>query len=104
MIFMGNKFSCITVAMVILPNVPTTIVIILLILSSEPEPQILDYITQQHKLFICIATSYALQLTSDWLWKTFNAVTADMKQGNTDSLPEVTINKNNNITIRQRET
>lgn len=56
-----------------------------------PEPQILDYTTQQHKLFICIATTYALQLTSNWLWKTFNTVIVDMKKGNTESLPEVKI-------------
>ncbi|CAB3240218.1 unnamed protein product [Arctia plantaginis] len=56
---------------------------------NEPEPQILDYTTQQHKLFICIATAHALQLASAWLWKTFNAVMSDIKKGNTDSLPEL---------------
>ncbi|KAJ0182749.1 hypothetical protein K1T71_002118 [Dendrolimus kikuchii] len=55
---------------------------------GDPEPQILDYITQQHKLFICIATAHALQLTSDWLWRSFSAVLAKMKTGNTDTLPE----------------
>lgn len=57
----------------------------------EGEPQILDYATQQHKLFICIATAHALQLSSNWLWRSFSAVLADMKHGNTDSLPEVSI-------------
>ncbi|KPJ19474.1 putative peroxisomal acyl-coenzyme A oxidase 1 [Papilio machaon] len=56
---------------------------------GEPEPQILDYPTQQHKLFICIATAHALQLTGLWLWRTFEAVLADMRKGNTDSLPEL---------------
>ncbi|KAG6460353.1 hypothetical protein O3G_MSEX011931 [Manduca sexta] len=55
---------------------------------GEPEPQILDYVTQQHKLFICIATAHALQLTSDWLWRTFSGVVTDIKHGKTDSLPE----------------
>ncbi|KPJ00249.1 putative peroxisomal acyl-coenzyme A oxidase 1 [Papilio xuthus] len=56
---------------------------------GEPEPQILDYPTQQHKLFICIATAHALQLTGLWLWRTFEAVLADMRKGDTDSLPEL---------------
>ncbi|XP_063357758.1 probable peroxisomal acyl-coenzyme A oxidase 1 [Cydia amplana] len=56
---------------------------------DAPEPQILDYITQQHKLFIGIATAHALQLTSAWLWTTFAAVQADMREGNVDNLPEL---------------
>lgn len=62
-----------------------------IIISSEGEPQILDYATQQHKLFIAIATAHALQLSSNWLWQSFNAVLAQMKGGNTDTLPEVRI-------------
>lgn len=57
---------------------------------SEPEPQILDYITQQHKLFIAIASSHALEMTGAWLWKTFTKVLVDMRKGNVDNLPEVT--------------
>lgn len=52
------------------------------------EPQIMDYLTQQHKLFICIATAHALQFSSNWLWRSFSAVLAEMKHGNTDTLPE----------------
>ncbi|KAJ8736598.1 hypothetical protein PYW08_007254 [Mythimna loreyi] len=55
---------------------------------DEVEPQILDYVTQQHKLFIAIATAHALQLCSTWLWESFSAVLAQMKGGNTDTLPE----------------
>ncbi|XP_028031565.1 probable peroxisomal acyl-coenzyme A oxidase 1 isoform X3 [Bombyx mandarina] len=58
-------------------------------ISGEPEPQIIDYVTQQHKLFVCIATAHALQLSSNWLWKTFSAVLADMRGGNTENLPEL---------------
>ncbi|XP_045771127.1 probable peroxisomal acyl-coenzyme A oxidase 1 isoform X1 [Maniola jurtina] len=56
---------------------------------NEPEPQILDYPTQQHKLFICIATAHAFQLTASWLWNTYEVVMADMKKGNVDALPEL---------------
>ncbi|KAJ8735314.1 hypothetical protein PYW07_006934 [Mythimna separata] len=55
---------------------------------DEAEPQVLDYATQQHKLFIAIATAHALQLCSTWLWESFSAVLAQMKGGNTDTLPE----------------
>ncbi|XP_045447131.1 probable peroxisomal acyl-coenzyme A oxidase 1 [Melitaea cinxia] len=56
---------------------------------GSAEPQILDYPTQQHKLFICIATAHAFQLTASWLWNTFAAVQAKMNEGNVDTLPEL---------------
>ncbi|CAG9796949.1 unnamed protein product [Diatraea saccharalis] len=56
---------------------------------NEPEPQVLDYLTQQHKLFISISTVYAFQFTSNWLMKTYHTVQANMKHGNTDALPEL---------------
>ncbi|KAJ8735313.1 hypothetical protein PYW07_006933 [Mythimna separata] len=55
---------------------------------EEPEPQVLDYATQQHKLFIAIATAHAFQLCSVWLWDSYNVVLAQMKDGNTDTLTE----------------
>ncbi|CAH0592213.1 unnamed protein product [Chrysodeixis includens] len=57
--------------------------------SEGSELQVLDYSTQQHKLFICIATAHALQLNSTWLWKTFSDTLAAIKQGNVDTLPEL---------------
>ncbi|XP_026731714.1 probable peroxisomal acyl-coenzyme A oxidase 1 [Trichoplusia ni] len=60
--------------------------------SPNPEGselQVLDYTTQQHKLFICIATAHALQLNSIWLWKTFSDTLAAIKEGNVDTLPEL---------------
>ncbi|XP_026758799.1 probable peroxisomal acyl-coenzyme A oxidase 1 [Galleria mellonella] len=56
---------------------------------NQPEPQVLDYLTQQHKLFICIATAHALQFTSDWLYKTFTSVLADIRDDKIDTLPEL---------------
>ncbi|XP_013188651.1 probable peroxisomal acyl-coenzyme A oxidase 1 [Amyelois transitella] len=56
---------------------------------NEPEPQILDYLTQQHKLFIHIATSHAFRIVGDWLWDTFVQVNLDMRKGNMDQLPEL---------------
>ncbi|XP_037968379.2 probable peroxisomal acyl-coenzyme A oxidase 1 [Plutella xylostella] len=56
---------------------------------DQLEPQILDYVTQQHKLFIGIATAHALQFTGYWLWDTFARVIGEMKEGKTDTLPEL---------------
>ncbi|KAG6460358.1 hypothetical protein O3G_MSEX011937 [Manduca sexta] len=56
---------------------------------DEPEPQILDYVTQQHKLFIGIATVHAFKLSADWLWNMYNNVTAELEAGDLDRLPEL---------------
>ncbi|XP_053611166.1 probable peroxisomal acyl-coenzyme A oxidase 1 isoform X1 [Plodia interpunctella] len=56
---------------------------------NQPEPQILDYVTQQHKLFIHIATSHAFRIVGDWLWDTFVQVNLDLRKGNMDQLPEL---------------
>ncbi|CAG9796946.1 unnamed protein product [Diatraea saccharalis] len=56
---------------------------------GQPEPQILDYVTQQHKLFIGIATSHALRITGSWLWETYSKVTHDLDAGKLDQLPEL---------------
>lgn len=57
--------------------------------SSEPEVQILDYLTQQHKLFIAIATSHAFSTTYGWLYKAYLQVVEDLGKGKQDHLPEV---------------
>ncbi|XP_047520122.1 probable peroxisomal acyl-coenzyme A oxidase 1 [Pieris napi] len=57
--------------------------------EGAPETQILDYITQQHKVFISIATTHALRVTANKLWDTFNAVTEELGGGNLNRLPEL---------------
>ncbi|KAH8416236.1 hypothetical protein KR222_011745, partial [Zaprionus bogoriensis] len=54
-----------------------------------PEPQIIDHVTQQLKLFPEIATSVAYRLAFDYLWELFNATTNDIDQGKYDRLPEL---------------
>ncbi|KAG7310802.1 hypothetical protein JYU34_003629 [Plutella xylostella] len=56
---------------------------------SEPECQILDYVTQQHKLLICIATSLAFSTCARWLWDVYTGVMGQMESGNMDHLPEL---------------
>ena len=60
-----------------------------LIIHSEPEPQILDYVTQQHKLFIGVATSHIFRVTGQWLWDSYSQTVKDVGKGNMDQLPEV---------------
>ncbi|XP_047985323.1 probable peroxisomal acyl-coenzyme A oxidase 1 [Leguminivora glycinivorella] len=56
---------------------------------DEPEPQILDYVTQQHKLAIGIATVHALRLSAAWIWNMYNNVTAELDAGDMERLPEL---------------
>ncbi|XP_041975112.1 probable peroxisomal acyl-coenzyme A oxidase 1 isoform X2 [Aricia agestis] len=57
--------------------------------ANEPEIQVLDYLTQQHKLFIAVATSYAYFFSARWVWRLYKKVTMDMQQGQVDRLPEL---------------
>ncbi|CAH3966597.1 probable peroxisomal acyl-coenzyme A oxidase 1 [Pieris brassicae] len=56
---------------------------------NKPEPQILDYVTQQHKLFISIATSHAYMFCSYWLWDLFTNYRNEQNDGNFGRLPEL---------------
>jgi acyl-CoA oxidase len=56
---------------------------------SEPEPQIIDYLTQQYKLFPNLAACFALRFNAIWLWNMYNCVTAELEDGDLDRLPEV---------------
>ncbi|XP_063833308.1 probable peroxisomal acyl-coenzyme A oxidase 1 [Ostrinia nubilalis] len=57
--------------------------------AKEPETQILDYLTQQHKLFIAIATSHAYVSTHAWMIKKYFNVVEDLGRGKLDHLPEL---------------
>lgn len=57
--------------------------------SSEPESQIMDYMTQQYKLFPYVATYFALTVAADWIWDMYNNVSAELHQGDLESLPEL---------------
>lgn len=62
---------------------------IIIISCSEREPQIIDYVAQQHKLFPLIATFYAFQYSATWLWNVYNEVTSELETGQLDKLPEL---------------
>ena len=57
--------------------------------SSEPEPQILDYQTQQYKLIPQLATVFAVFFSAKTLWDTYNEVTGSIQEGNLNQLPRV---------------
>lgn len=56
---------------------------------SEPEPQILDYQTQQYKLFPLLAMSYAFTFVGQYMKETYHRITGDINQGDFSELPEV---------------
>ncbi|CAG9759255.1 unnamed protein product [Ceutorhynchus assimilis] len=56
---------------------------------EDPETLILDYVTQQHKLFPNIATCFAFQYAANWLWDIYNDINSQMESGKMDNLPEL---------------
>ncbi|KAL4084612.1 hypothetical protein QTP88_027543 [Uroleucon formosanum] len=56
---------------------------------GEREPQILDYQTQQYKLFPVIATCLVYNCAAKWLWDKYSAVTSQLDLGDLDQLPEL---------------
>ncbi|KAK2584941.1 hypothetical protein KPH14_002534 [Odynerus spinipes] len=57
--------------------------------SDEPESQIMDYMTQQYKLFPMLATYFAFTAAADWIWDMYNNVTAELHHGELERLPEL---------------
>lgn len=54
-----------------------------------PEPQILDYQTQQFKLFPLLATAYAFRFVGNFMRDMYHRITGDMNDGDYSQLPEV---------------
>uniref|UniRef100_UPI00398E9DBA peroxisomal acyl-coenzyme A oxidase 1 isoform X2 n=1 Tax=Pristiophorus japonicus TaxID=55135 RepID=UPI00398E9DBA len=56
---------------------------------GAPEPQILDYQTQQYKLFPLLATAYAFRFVGNFMRDTYHRITGDMNDGDYSQLPEL---------------
>ncbi|KAL2087220.1 hypothetical protein ACEWY4_018279 [Coilia grayii] len=56
---------------------------------GEAEPQILDYQTQQYKLFPLLATAYAFHFVGQYMRETYHRITGDINQGDFSELPEL---------------
>ena len=53
------------------------------------EPQILDYQTQQYRLFPLLATAYSLQLAGKFMFSTYLEINEQIERGNLEALPEL---------------
>ncbi|XP_039715427.1 peroxisomal acyl-coenzyme A oxidase 1 isoform X2 [Pteropus medius] len=56
---------------------------------GEPEPQILDFQTQQYKLFPLLATAYAFHFVAAYIKETYHRINEDIGQGDLSELPEL---------------
>ncbi|XP_023828345.1 peroxisomal acyl-coenzyme A oxidase 1 isoform X1 [Salvelinus sp. IW2-2015] len=56
---------------------------------GEPEPQIMDYQTQQYKLFPLLATAYAYKFVGQYMNDVYHRITGDISQGDFSELPEL---------------
>ncbi|EDW91248.1 probable peroxisomal acyl-coenzyme A oxidase 1 [Drosophila yakuba] len=56
---------------------------------NEREPQIIDHVTQQMKLFPEIATSVAYRQASNYLWNLYDVTIQDIANGKYERLPEL---------------
>lgn len=56
---------------------------------GDPEPQILNFQTQQYKLFPLLATAYAFHFVGSYMSETYHRITGDIQQGNLSELPEL---------------
>uniref|UniRef100_H3BZB4 Acyl-coenzyme A oxidase n=1 Tax=Tetraodon nigroviridis TaxID=99883 RepID=H3BZB4_TETNG len=56
---------------------------------GEPEPQILNYQTQQHKLFPVLAAAYAFTFVGQYMKDTYRRISGDIHAGDYSQLPEL---------------
>uniref|UniRef100_A0A8C2UI88 Acyl-coenzyme A oxidase n=1 Tax=Coturnix japonica TaxID=93934 RepID=A0A8C2UI88_COTJA len=56
---------------------------------GAPEPQILDYQTQQYKLFPLLATAYAFHFVGAYIKDTYHRISGDIHEGDLSELPEL---------------
>ncbi|XP_041789768.1 peroxisomal acyl-coenzyme A oxidase 1 isoform X1 [Chelmon rostratus] len=56
---------------------------------GEAEPQILDYQTQQYKLFPLLATAYAFTFVGQYMKQTYHRISGDINEGDFSELPEL---------------
>ncbi|XP_074109403.1 acyl-coenzyme A oxidase 1 [Cotesia typhae] len=57
--------------------------------ADAGECQIIDFVTQQYKLFPHLASCFSFMLSADWIWEMYNNVSAELHQGELERLPEL---------------
>ena len=55
----------------------------------EPEPKVLEHVTQQFKIFPILAKAIVIKLSAEYLWDMYNHVTAELDKGDMERLPEL---------------
>lgn len=58
---------------------------------NKEEPQVIDHVTQQYKLFPQIARVFVTKFAADYVWDMYNQVTSELDRGDMERLPEVCI-------------
>lgn len=56
---------------------------------KEEEPQVIDHVTQQYKVFPNIARVLVIKLAADYVWDMYNQVTSELERGDLERLPEL---------------
>ncbi|CAO1335553.1 unnamed protein product [Diamesa hyperborea] len=56
---------------------------------NEPEPKVLEHVTQQFKIFPILAKAIVIKLSAEYLWDMYNHVTAELDKGDLERLPEL---------------
>lgn len=56
---------------------------------KQPEPKIIEHVTQQMKIFPAIAKVVVFKLAAEFLWELYNQVTHELDKGNLERLPEL---------------
>ncbi|EDW72389.1 uncharacterized protein Dwil_GK20900 [Drosophila willistoni] len=59
--------------------------------ADQPEPQIIDHVTQRLKLFPEIATGMAYHLAAEYMWELYDQTVLDANNGKFDRLPDMHI-------------
>ncbi|CRK95525.1 CLUMA_CG008994, isoform A [Clunio marinus] len=56
---------------------------------NQPEPKIIEHVTQQMKIFPAIAKVIVFKITAELLWEMYNQVTHELDKGDLERLPEL---------------
>ncbi|XP_046810094.1 probable peroxisomal acyl-coenzyme A oxidase 1 [Lucilia cuprina] len=56
---------------------------------DDPEPQIMDHVTQQLKLFPEVATGMAYHMSAEYMWELYNQTVEEINNGKYTRLPEM---------------
>ena len=56
---------------------------------NQPEPKIIEHVTQQMKIFPILAKVIVFKLSAEFLWEMYNQVTHELDKGDLERLPEL---------------